>query len=249
MQSARPQNTFQQTLTKFVQLGQEILSTDYVSHYGKRIGKFRGLQPGFMPLKEAKLCVIGCYPSFQSSLAGTTAREAEEKTLQGWKGAGSLESYEAAYKTFLRDFVDWNITKKYVIRVLEEAHVQTNEIAWLDVIKVPLESRSPKSLVEDLSKRDLPWLRKQIELVHANSIASHRSLTDLPCLIETKLAESLIQTSQEFYLRSLLVDSEVQSQTHGQTTVQIKEESKLIGHKLREKIRRARVSSPKTQPV
>ena len=57
MQEARPQNAFQVTLTEFVRLGQEILSTDHVSHYGKRIDKFRGFQPGFMLLKETKLCV------------------------------------------------------------------------------------------------------------------------------------------------------------------------------------------------
>ena len=113
--------------------------------------KFRGFQPGFMPLKKTKLCVISCYPNLQVSLEGSAARTAEQQSLRGWRDSGSLESYEAAYNTFLRDFVDWNITKKYVIRVLEAAHVRADEIAWLNVIKVPLEARSPKSLVEDLS--------------------------------------------------------------------------------------------------
>jgi hypothetical protein len=239
MQDARPQNAFHVTLTEFVRLGQKILSTDHLSHYGKRIDKFRGFQPGFMPLKETKLCVISCYPNLQVSFEGSAARRAEEQTLREWKDTGSLESYEAAYKTFLRDFVDWNITKKYVIRVLEAAHVQADEIAWLNVIKVPLEARSPKSLVEDLSKRDISWLREQVELVHSNSVAAHRNHTDLPCLIETKLAESLIQSSQEFYLRGLLARSEVQLQTHGQTTDHIVQESKVIGSRLHDKIRLA----------
>ena len=232
-----PQNAFHLTLTKFVRLGQKILSTEDVSHYGKRIDKFRGFQPGFMPLKKTKLCVISCYPNLQISFVGGAARKAEEQTLREWKDAGSIESYEAAYEAFLRDFVDWNITKKYVIRVLEAAHVQPDEIAWLNVIKAPLAARSLKSLVEDLSKRDLSWLREQVELVHSNSVAAHRNHTDLPCLIETKLAESLIQTSQEFYLRGLVARSEVQPQTHGQTTDQIKQESKVIGNRLREKIK------------
>ena len=240
MQDARSENDFEVNLTRFVQLGQEILSTDPVSHYGRRIDKFRGFQPGFIPLKKTHLCVISCYPNFQVSLEGSDARKAEERTLRGWKDTGSLESYEAAYKTFLRDFVEWGITKKYVLRVLEEAHVQRDQIAWLQVVKAPLEVRSPRSLVEDLSKRDLTWLREQVELVHSNSVASRKSHTDLPCLIETKLAEGLIQSSQEFYLRGLLARSEVQPQTHGQTTAEIIRESKAIGSRLREKIRLAR---------
>jgi hypothetical protein len=95
------------------------------------------------------------------------------------------------------------------------------------------------SLVEDLSRRDLTWLREQVELAHSNSVASRKSHTDLPCLIETKLAEGLIQNSQEFYLRGLLVRSEVQPQTHGQTTAEIIQESKAIGSRLRDKIRSA----------
>src|SRR5580704_14491563 len=72
-----------------------------------------------------------------------------------------------------------------------------------------------------------------LKLVHSNSIAAHNSHTDLPCLVETKLAEGLIQSSQEFYLRGLLARSEVQPQTHGQTTAEVIQESKAIGSRLR----------------
>jgi hypothetical protein len=240
MKDAQSEKHFTANLTRFVQLGQEILSTDPVDHYKRRIDKFRGFQPGFMPLKETRLCVISCYPNYQVSLEGSEARKAEEQTLRDWKSLGSLESYEAAYKTFLRDFVEWGIARKYVLPVLEQAGVQTDEIAWLQVVKAPQEVRSPRSFVEDLSKRDLTWLRAQVELVHSNSVAAHKSHTDLPCLIETKLAESLIQGSQEFYLRGLLARSEVQPQTYGQTTAEIIQESKAIGSRLREKIRLAK---------
>ena len=135
-------------------------------------------------------------------------------------------------------FVQWGITKKFVLRVREEAHVQTDEIAWLQVVKAPLEVRSPRSLVEDLSKRDLTWLREQVELVHSSNVAAHKSHTYLPCLIETKLAEGSIQSSQEFYLRDLLARSEVQPQTYGQTTDEIIQE--CIVSRLRDKIRLAR---------
>jgi hypothetical protein len=81
MEDARPQNAFELTLTEFVRLGQKILSTDHVSHYGKPIDKFREFQPGFMPLKKTKLCVISCYPNLQVSLEGSAARTAEEQMI------------------------------------------------------------------------------------------------------------------------------------------------------------------------
>lgn len=241
MQDAQPENDFKRTLMEFVLLGQRILSTDHVGHYQRQISKFRGFQPGFMPLKKTKLCIVSCYPNLQVSFEDSPARKAEEQTLTAWKNAGSIESYEVAYKTFLRDVVEWGITKKYVIRVLEEAHVQTDEIAWLNVIKVPLEAGSPKSAIEDLSKRDLPWLHDQVQLIHSNSVIAGRSYTDLPCLIETKLALSLIQTSQDFYLHGLVARAEVQLQTRGQTLDQIMGESRVIGNRLRERIRLAEI--------
>jgi hypothetical protein len=74
-----------------------------------------------MPLKRTKLLIIGCYPSF-GTLERSPAREAEEKTLGEWRDSGSLDAYRTAYETFLRDFVNWNITRKYVSRVLEVAY-------------------------------------------------------------------------------------------------------------------------------
>ncbi len=236
MKDDKPTDASPQTLPQFVELGCEILRTNNLSHYGGRLPKFRGFQPGFMPLNRTKLLIIGCYPSF-GALESSPGREAEEETLGQWKEAGSLEAYQAAYKTFLRDFVNWNITRKYVSRVLENAQMATDEIAWLDVIKAPLQANSPNSLVQELAQRDLPWLHRQIELIHFGSIASHGKHSDLPCLIETKQAENLLGGCQDFYLRSVLHRAEVQPQTHGQTTDQIVEHSRLIGMKLGERIR------------
>jgi hypothetical protein len=229
-----------QALSRFVELGRDILRTDQLSHNRGRLPKFRGFQPGFMPLKKAKLLIISCYPSF-GTLERSPAREAEEKTLGEWRDAGSLEAYRAAYKTFLRDFVNWKITRKYVSRVLEVVQVANDEIAWLDVIKAPLQANSPQALIQELAPRDLPWLHQQIEIVHSASIASHRKHSELPCLIETKQAEGLLGSCQDFYLRTVLHRAEVQPQTHGQTTEQIAEHSKLIGTKLREHVERVLV--------
>lgn len=238
MKAEQPTTSSEQQLSRFVELGREILRTDPQSHYFGRLLKFRGFQPGFMPLKRTKLLIIGCYPSF-GTLKRSPAREAEEKTLGEWRDSGSLDAYRTAYETFLRDFVDWNITRKYVSRVLEVAQVPNDEIAWLDVIKAPLQADSPLSLSQELAPRDLPWLHEQIEIIHPASIASHRKHSDLPCLVETKQTENLLGSCQDFYLRSVLHAAEVQPQTHGQTTAQIVEHSKLIGTKLRDRIRQA----------
>ncbi len=226
-----------QALLEFVEVGKLILNTNHETHYGRRLPGFRGFQPGFMPLKPAKLCVIGCYPSLGAGLQGTPARRREEDTLAEWKDTGSLQAYKNAYSTFLSDFVDWSIFKKYVHPVLKQASVEPDEIAWVDVIKAPLQAKSPSSLVKDLAPKDLAWLDQQIELIHCSSVASMlEKVSNMPCLIETKQAENLIRDSQDFYLRLLLMNAEVQAQTHGQTTEQILAESKLVGTRLRARI-------------
>jgi len=240
MKTEQPTISFKQQLSRFVELGRDILRTDHLSHYRGRLPKFRGFQPGFMPFKRAKLLIISCYPSF-GTLERSPAREAEEKTLGEWRDAGSLEAYRSAYETFLRDFVDWNITRKYVSRVLEVVQVAIDEIAWLDVIKAPLQANSPQFLIQELAPRDLPWLHQQIEIIHSASIASHRKHSELPCLIETKQAERLLGNCQDFYLRAVLHHAELQPQPRGQTDDQIVEHSKLIGTKLREHIERVLV--------
>jgi len=238
MKAEQPTPSSKQQLSRFVELGRDILKTDPQSHYLGRLPKFRGFQPGFMPLKKTKLLIIGCYPSF-GTLECSPAREAEEKTLGEWRDSGSLDAYRTAYETFLRDFVDWNITRKYVSRVLEVAEVANDEIAWLDVIKAPLQADSLNSLIQELAPRDLRWLQQQIEIIHSASIASHLKHSELPCLIETKQAENLLGSCQDFFLRAVLHRAEVQPQRRGQTTDQILQESKLIGTKLRERIERA----------
>jgi hypothetical protein len=152
---------FAASLLDFIKLGAEIIDTKPSRRYGWQFSDERCLQPGFMPVAgPPKLVYIGINPSTNEPIS------ALESTLyKSWASNADLDAYRAAYDTWAYNNVSgWTVFRTVQAIFKETGHSpRTDDLGWLNIAKVP--DSNSASITADIASRDLPWLKRQLQLM------------------------------------------------------------------------------------
>ncbi len=150
---------------RFAALGAELLARAPIAAYRGvdhvALDPITLAQPGFCGIDYRGLTIVGLNPGRGTGDAAARLRRWNDAYMR-WRDSG-WSGYEEALGYWKSDIERWRVWNQWIAPVLSVAGVSADEIAYLNLVKVPT-ANDQKPTVRLLDV-DWPWTRQQLELL------------------------------------------------------------------------------------